>query len=135
MKVYYKLTGKQLINKVSRKALTVFDKGGIPLTSISNEDILQGGLFAAITTFVKESFKSELNQIKFEDNIIIFKRTKHLMGSVILNQRDVVNSDEAESGLEELLEHLENMCPELEEDILEREKIEYLVKEYSTNIM
>jgi hypothetical protein len=42
------------------------------------------------------------------------------MGSVILNQRDVVNSDEAESGLEELLEHLENMCPELEDDILER---------------
>ncbi|MHA2281410.1 MAG: hypothetical protein ACXAC5_11200 [Promethearchaeota archaeon] len=43
--------------------------------------------------------------------------------------------NEAESGLEELLIHLENMCPELEEDILEREKIEYLVKEYSTNIM
>jgi small GTP-binding protein len=135
MKVYYKLTGKQLVNKVSPKALTVFDKGGIPLTSTSNEDILQGGLFAAITTFVKESFQSELNQIKFEDNIIIFKRTKHLMGSVILNQRDAVNSDEAESGLEELLVHLENMCPELEEDVLEREKIEYLVKEYSTNIM
>ncbi|MHA2007232.1 MAG: ADP-ribosylation factor-like protein [Promethearchaeota archaeon] len=134
-KIYYKLTGKQLVNKVVPKALTIFDKGGIPLTSTSNEDILQGGLFAAITTFVKESFQSELNQIKFEDNIIIFKRTKHLMGSIILNQRDAVNNDEAEAGLEELLTHLENMCPELEEDRLERDKIEYLVKEYSTNIM
>ena len=134
-KIYYKLTGKQLVNKVVPKALTIFDKGGIPLTSTSNEDILQGGLFAAITTFVKESFQSELNQIKFEDNVIIFKRTKHLMGSIILNQKDAINSDDAEMGLEELLIHLENMCPELEEDILEREKIEYLVNEYSTNIM
>ncbi|MBY8991451.1 MAG: hypothetical protein KGD58_11910 [Candidatus Lokiarchaeota archaeon] len=57
------------------------------------------------------------------------------MGSIILNQKDAVNSDEAEMGLEELLIHLENMCPELEEDVLEREKIEYLVNEYSTNIM
>ena len=134
-KIYYKLTGKQLVNKVVPKALTIFDKGGIPLTSTSNEDILQGGLFAAITTFVKESFQSELNQIKFEDNVIIFKRTKHLMGSIILNQKDAINSDDAEMGLEELLIHLENMCPELEEDILKREKIEYLVNEYSTNIM
>ena len=134
-KIYYKLTGKQLVKKVVPKALTIFDKGGIPLTSTSNEDILQGGLFAAITTFVKESFQSELNQIKFEDNVIIFKRTKHLMGSIILNQKDAINSDDAEMGLEELLIHLENMCPELEEDILEREKIEYLVNEYSTNIM
>ncbi|MHA2051541.1 MAG: ADP-ribosylation factor-like protein [Promethearchaeota archaeon] len=134
-KIYYKITGKQLVNKVIPKALTIFDKGGIPLTSTSNEDILQGGLFAAITNFVKESFHSELDQIKIEDNVIIFKRTKHLMGSIILNQRDAINSDEAEAGLEELLIHLENMCPELEEDHLERAKIEYLVKEYSTNIM
>jgi small GTP-binding protein len=134
-KIYYKLTGKRIVNKVIPKALTIFDKGGIPLTSTTNEDILQGGLFAAITNFVKESFQSELDQIKIEDNVIIFKRTKHLMGSVILHQKDAINSGDAEAGLEEILIHLENMCPELDQDILERGKIEYLVKEYSTNIM
>jgi len=73
-KIYYKLTGKRLGNAATPKALTVFDRGGVPLTSSSNQDILHGGLFAAITQYAKESFNSELNQIRLEGNIIIFKR-------------------------------------------------------------
>ena len=46
---------KQLIKKISTKAVSIFNQGGIPLTSSSNEEILQGGLFAAIDSFVKES--------------------------------------------------------------------------------
>ena len=135
MKIYYKLTGKQLGNAVSPLALTVFDRGGIPLTSSSNQDILHGGLFAAITQYAQESFNSELNQIRLEGNIIIFKRTDHLMGSIVLRDEDKDNVKEAETGLGELLSHLEQMCPELEREQMDAKKIEYLVQQYSSNLM
>jgi GTPase SAR1 family protein len=134
-KIYYKLTGKRLGNAATPKALTVFDRGGVPLTSSSNQDILHGGLFAAITQYAKESFNSELNQIRLEGNIIIFKRTDHLMGSIVLREEDSDNIKEAEIGLSELLSHLEHMCPELEQEQLDAEKIEYLVQQYSSNLM
>jgi len=135
MKIYYKLTGKQLTKKVSTRGITVFDQGGIPLTSSTNEDILQGGLFAAINSFVKESFNSELNQLKMGGNIIIFKRSKHLMGSIIINEKDSIDANEAEEGLNELLCHLEHMCPELEKEELDTEKIEFLVNQYASNLL
>ncbi len=134
-KIYYKLTGKRIGNAATPKALTVFDRGGVPLTSSSNQDILHGGLFAAITQYAKESFNSELNQIRLEGNIIIFKRTDHLMGSIVLREEDSDNIKEAEIGLSELLSHLEHMCPELEQEQLDAEKIEYLVQQYSSNLM
>jgi len=134
-KIYYKLTGKQLGNAVTPRALTVFDRGGIPLTSSSNQDILHGGLFAAITQYAKESYNSELNQIRLDGNIIIFKRTDNLMGSIVLRVEDVDNIQEAEIGLGELLQHLEHMCPELAKEQLDAKKIEYLVQQYSSNLM
>ena len=134
-KIYFKLTGKQLGNAVTPKALTVFDRGGLPLTSSSNEDVLHGGLFAAITQYAKESFNSELNQIRLDGNIIIFKRTNNLMGSIVLRVEDADNIKEAETGLDELLQHLENMCPELENEQTNAKKIEYLVQQYSSNLM
>lgn len=135
MKIYYRLTGKQLSKKISTKAITVFDRGGIPLTSSSNQDILQGGLFAAINSFVQESFNSELNQLKLGEHVIIFKRSQHLMGSIVLNEKDSVDLTEAEDGLNELLCHLENMCPELEKQELDSSKIEYLVQQYASNLL
>jgi small GTP-binding protein len=135
IKMYYKLTGKQLTRRVNPRALTVFDKGGVPLTSSTNEDILHGGLFAAITSFVKESFNSELNQLKIEGNVILFKRSEHLMGSIVLSDRDNIDIKEAEQGLKELLAHLEHMCPELKQENLEPEKIDYLVKQYASNLL
>jgi len=134
-KIYFKLTGKQLGNAVTPKALTVFDRGGLPLTSSTNQDIMHGGLFAAITQYAKESFNSELNQIRLDGNIIVFKRTNNLMGSIVLRVEDVDNIKEAETGLDELLQHLENMCPELEKEQTDAKKIEYLVQQYSSNLM
>jgi small GTP-binding protein len=63
MRIYYRLTGKQLKKRIDIKAVTVFNKEGVPLTSSSNQDVLQGGLYAAINNFVKESFNSELDQL------------------------------------------------------------------------
>ncbi|MHA1508197.1 MAG: hypothetical protein ACTSO6_05775, partial [Promethearchaeota archaeon] len=135
MKIYYKLTGKQLTQKTNLRAITVFDQGGIPLTSSSNEDILQGGLFTAIHNFVKESFNSELDQLKMGGHLILFKRSKHLMGSIVVNESDNIDIPEVESGLNDLLLHLEHMCPELEKDQLDSSKIEYLVEQYASNLL
>jgi small GTP-binding protein len=134
-KIYYKMTGDQLTKKLRPKAVTIFDKGGVPLTSTSSDDVLKGGLFAAITNFIKESFNSELNQIKIEGNTIIFKRSNHLMGSIVIDDTENIDAKEAEEGLNELLCHLENMCPELEQEKLDEEKLKFLVEQYSTNLL
>ncbi|MFX1497931.1 MAG: ADP-ribosylation factor-like protein [Promethearchaeota archaeon] len=135
MKIYYRLTGKHLTKKINIKAVTVFDQGGIPLTSSDNQQILQGGLFTAIHSFVKESFNSELNHLKMGENLIIFKRSKHLLGSIVVNENDNVNLKQAEEGLNELLCHLEHMCPELDKEELDQSKIEYLVEQYASNLL
>ena len=135
MKMYYKLTGKVLTQKTNLRAITVFDQGGIPLTSSSNEDILQGGLFTAIHNFVRESFNSELDQLKMGGHLILFKRSKHLMGSIVVNESDNIDIQEVESGLNDLLLHLEHMCPELAKDQLDSSKIEYLVEQYASNLL
>ena len=66
---------------------------------------------------------------------ILFKRSKNLLGSIVLTDQEGIDLKEAEEGLDELLCHLEHMCPELEKDNLEREKIEYLVNQYASNLL
>lgn len=134
-KIYLKLTGKKLSMSINLKAVTIFDKTGTPLTSQSKEDILKGGLFSAITGFIENSFDSELNQLKMEGNTIIFRRSKNLMGSIVIDGSEKLNSGEAEEALNEILTHLENMCPELGEGTIKEEKIKYLLEQYATNLM
>jgi small GTP-binding protein len=134
-KIYSKLTGKKLSMSINLKALTIFDKNGTPLSSKSREDVLKGGLLSTITNFVKESFDSELNQLKMEGNTIIFKRSEHLMGSIVLDDSQKSDSDEAREALNEILSHLENMCPELNQGNIDENKISYLVENYATNFM
>jgi len=88
-----------------------------------------------INSFVKESFNSELNQLKMSGNVIILKRSKHLMGSIVISDQDNIDPKVAEEGLNELLCHLENMCPELGRDQLDTGKIEFLVEQYASNIL
>ena len=66
---------------------------------------------------------------------ILFKRSKNLLGSIIVNEQEGVDVTEAETDLQELLGHLEHMCPELEKDDIERDKIEYLVNQYASNLL
>jgi small GTP-binding protein len=134
-KIYYKLTGEELTTSIKPKALTIFDKGGVPLSSTSSDDILKGGLFAAITNFIKESFDSELNQLKMDNLTIVFKRSSNLMGAIVIDDSEDTKIQEAEEGLTELLNHLENMCTELSKGQIDEEKIKYLVEQYSTNLM
>ena len=53
----------------------------------------------------------------------------------MLNDSDNIDPQEAEDGLNELLCHLENMCPELGSDQLEPQKIEYLLDQYASNLL
>lgn len=130
-----KRSKKKLFKRINIKNLTVFDRTGIPLSSSSNQDILRGGLLSAINSFVKESFNSELNQLKIGNRVIIFKRSQNLLGSLVLIDTDNVDTKEAEEGLNELLCHLEDMCPELGSDNLEPTKIEYLLDQYASNLL
>ena len=57
------------------------------------------------------------------------------MGSIVLREEDSDMIKEAEVGLGELLSHLEHMCPELEKEQTDAKKIEYLVEQYSSNLM
>ncbi|TXT58439.1 MAG: hypothetical protein BAJALOKI2v1_370005 [Promethearchaeota archaeon] len=137
-KVYLRLTGVPLEKKLKPIALTVFNQGGVPLTTKEGEycddDILKGGLFTAITEFVKESYNSELNQLRLEGKLIIFKKTTNYMASLVIDEGQSFDINEAELGLRELLNHLENMCPSEESDNIDVHKIDFLVKQYSTNI-
>ncbi len=124
------------LRKDKLKALTIFDKGGVPLSSTSSGDVLKGGLFFAILQFCKESFNTELTQLKMEGFTIIFKRSKNLIGSVVIeDSKDPKQMEEAEEGLTELLNYLENLCTELNEGYIDEEKIKYLVEQYSTNLI
>jgi len=68
-------------------------------------------------------------------NVIVFKRSKNLMGSLILSDSDNIDVKEAEDGLNELLCHLEHMCPEIEKNQLDTEKLSYLVEQYASNLL
>ena len=97
--------------------------------------MLQGGLFAALTNYVQQCFETTLNQIKFGNHVLIFKKTKHLLGSIIINNNsEKIDTDILEVGLKELLEHLEMNCPEFEKEKYDSQKIETLVDQYITNL-
>lgn len=61
--------------------------------------------------------------------------SKHLMGSIVISDQDNIDPKEAEDGLNELLCHLEHICPELAREQLDSGKIEYLVEQYASNIL
>ncbi len=125
---------KQISNEFDPKALTIFNKGGVPITSCSAENVLQGGLFSALSHYVQECFETELNQIKFGNQVIIFKRSKHLLGAIIMDNTDKIAANNIEVGLKDLLEHLEANCPEFEKEKFDEQKIENLVEQYITDL-
>ncbi|TFF89242.1 MAG: GTP-binding protein [Promethearchaeota archaeon] len=137
-KLYLRLTGVPLERKLKPIALTVFNNAGIPLTTkegkCNDDDVLKGGLFTAITEFVKKSYNSELNQLRLEGKLIIFRKTKHFMASLVTDANQSFDINDAELGLKELLDHLENMCSSTEFNNKDIHRIDYLVKQYATNI-
>ncbi len=83
---------------------------------------------------MQKCFETELNHIKFGNNTIIFKRTKHLLGSIIIKNTDKIDTEVVEVGLNDLLEHIEANCPEFEKEKFNSQKIESLVEQYITSL-
>ena len=129
-KVYKKIIGKEYPNGFIPQALTIFSKGGIPLMSHTSDNILQGGLFTALNSYVQKCFETELNTIKFGNNTIIFKKSKHLLGSLIIKNTEKIKYEVFEVGLNGILDHLEANCPELESEKFNFQKIKNLVEQY-----
>lgn len=134
-RIFQKLSGDESPQNVYPKSLTVLTKGGIPLTSSSADDVLQGGLYAAITSFASDSFQCELNHIRIGRFLVFFKRTKHLLGSLIVESKKSLNPKIIEVGLNGLLEHLENNCPEFEREKYDHEKIDDLINQYIVSLL
>ena len=132
-KAYKKILRKEYPNGFIPQALTIFNKGGIPLTSHTSDNILQGGLFTALNSYVQKCFETELNTIKFGNNTIIFKKSKHLLGSLIIKNTAKIKSEVFELGLNGILDYLESNCPEFEREKFNSHKIENLVEQYITN--
>ena len=138
-KIYFKLTGKTLSKKLTPKAVTIYDRNGTPITTKEgeeyNEEVLKGGLIATIADFVKDSYDSDLNSVNMHGHIIVVQKSKHLIGSIVIEESEKIDINEAVSELKDLLEHLENMCPELEKDKLDSKKLDFLVQQYVTNLL
>ena len=83
---------------------------------------------------MQKCFETELNHIKFGNHTIIFKKSKHLLGSIIIKNTDKIDAEVVEVGLNALLEHLEANCPEFEKEKFDSQKIENLVEQYITNL-
>jgi hypothetical protein len=124
-----------LKNKITLNELIIFDRCGIPLTSSATSDILQGGLLAAISSFIKHSFNSELNELKLGKRIIVFKHSENFMASICLNDSDGADMGEADNILNELLCYLERLFPDFEKNQLNIEKLGHLVDQYVINML
>jgi hypothetical protein len=83
---------------------------------------------------VQKCFETELNHIKFGNNTIVFKKSKHLLGSIIIKNTEKMNAEVVEVALNALLEHLEANCPEFENEKFDSQKVEDLVEKYMTNL-
>lgn len=85
-------------------------------------------------SYLQKCFETELNHIKFGNNTIIFKKSKYLLGSIIIKNSDKINAEVVEVGLNALLEYIETNCPEFEKEKFDSQKIEELVEQYMTHI-
>lgn len=83
---------------------------------------------------MQKCFETELNLIKFGNNTIIFKKSKYLLGSIIIRNSDKINAEVVEVSLITLLQYIETNCPEFEKEHYDSLKIEKLVEQYITYI-
>ncbi|TFG07178.1 MAG: hypothetical protein EU539_05685 [Promethearchaeota archaeon] len=134
-KIYHRICDVEVPHLASTKAFVLFTKGGIPLTSSTATDVLHGGLFSAITNFARESFQRELNHFKIGNHVYLFKRTEHLLGSLVIESNDELDPKFIKVGLHELLEYLERNCPEFQTEIYDSKKIEELIIQYMNSLL
>ena len=137
IKFYSALTGSQLKKNVVASAVSIYNKGGVPLISKArndeqlNNDVIQGGFLSAITSFA--NMKMGNTSVKFESDktgTFIIKSSLNFIGALLWNPRLSIPIEESEESLNELLNHLECM---VEKD--DPEMVSFYVTQYCTNMM
>ena len=117
-KIYLKLMCSVIFkNKLNPETLTIFNKGGIPLTTqhgfYCDEDVLKGGLLVSIISLIREFFHSDLKRIGTEDHNIFINRSEHFIASLSLKNGTEIDNSETESIMRFILEKLESINPDL----------------------
>ncbi len=117
-KIYLKLMCSVIFkNKLNPETLTIFNRGGIPLTTqhgfFCDEDVLKGGLLISIISLIKEFFHSDLKRIGTEDHNIFITRSEHFIASLTLKNGTEIEFSETESIINFILEKLESINPDL----------------------
>ncbi|MCP4762505.1 MAG: GTP-binding protein, partial [archaeon] len=90
-KIYSHLTGELIKKTVMAKAISIFDKAGLPLITRSSENeldeqILQGGFLSAITSFANTQLDSHSISFKKENGTFLVIRSENYIGSLLWNQ-------------------------------------------------
>lgn len=133
-KIYSLLTGEVIKKTVVAKAVSIFNKSGIPLITKAedlDQKIIEGGFFSAITAFANTQLESNSITFKSEKSgTFIVLRSENFIGSLLWNEDLSVPMADSEEALKELLNHLEKTG-----GAEDSEKVKFNVSQYCTNLM
>ena len=141
LKFYSNLTGKGLKKNILTHAISIYNSGGVPLVTKSdnkadiNEEALQGGFLSAITMFANSKVGS--SSIKFESddgNVFIVRKSDNFIGALMWRESLKVPVTESEEALAELLNHLENSDNIDANKAMDLDHLQFQVNQYCTNL-
>lgn len=137
IKFYNALTGERLRKNVLADAVSIYDKGGVPLatrarsTQEISEEVLQGGFLSAISSFANQKMGNTCVKFESEDTgTFIIKSSENYIGALLWTDHLDIPISESEDALGELLEHLEGSIR-----TVTKEKVNFYVNQYCSNLM
>ncbi|MHA1681087.1 MAG: ADP-ribosylation factor-like protein [Promethearchaeota archaeon] len=140
-KLYSLLTGKQIKKTKLASAISVYNRGGVPIIN-QLEDVddierkaIEGGFLVAITQFCKMKLSDgeETSIIAFESKnsgTFLVAKSKHYISSLLWREDLKVPMEQSKEALMDLLEHLETTC-----DFEDENSVAFHVEHYTTNMM
>lgn len=139
-KFYTMLTGEKVKKSVLAKAISVFDKGGVPIITTYNKNeiervAIEGGFLVAITQFskMKMNDEDESSLITFEsenNGTFVVAKSKNLIASLLWTEDLGIPIEQSKAALRDLLTHLE-----LNATCEDTNSVAFHVEHYCTNII
>lgn len=141
-KFYSLLTGEKLEKNKLTKAISVYNKGGVPIISQYDDldeierKAIEGGFLVAITQFCNMKMKpddEDMNFIVFESKkagSFVLARSAHFIGSLLWREDLNVTLEQSKIALADLLNHLEDNC-----DCSNEDQVSFYIEHYVTNMM
>lgn len=113
------------------QCLTIFDAGGIPVTNSCSEavedDILNGGFFAAVSEFVRRFYHESLDKLVMGARVILLRKSSHYIGAFAWTADLGIPEERCVRFLDHLLVELERTCPWVQKQQVARCVNRYLV--------